>query len=78
MLVLNSEQGPDTSAAYLREADKKAEQRGVLQLVGEYGIEDPIETEYGVDGHGEVVHPRPFVAQDVTEKGVLGVWIAQT
>lgn len=50
----------------------------MLQLVGENGIEDPIEPKYGVEDHGEVVHPRAFVAKDVTEEGMMGVWVAET
>ena len=40
----------------------------MLQLAGEDGIKDPVKTEYRVEGHGEVVHPRSLVAENVTEK----------
>lgn len=49
----------------------------MLQLAREDSIEDPIETEYRIEDHGEVVHPR-FIAEDVTQKRVFGVRIAET
>lgn len=50
----------------------------MLQFAGEDGIEDPIETEYRIEEHGEVVHPRSFVAEDVAQERVFGVRIAET
>lgn len=43
----------------------------MLQLAGEDRIEDPIKAEYGVDDHGEVVHPRSLVAENVAQKRVF-------
>ena len=50
----------------------------MLQLAREDGIEDPIESEYRVEDHGEVVHPRSLVAKNVAQKRVFGVRVAET
>lgn len=71
MFVLDTEQGPYASATHFREADEEAEERRVLQLAGEDGVEDPVKTEYRVEDHGEVVHPRSLVAKDVAQKWLL-------
>ena len=71
MFVFDTEQGPYASTTHFREADDKTEERGVLQLAGEDRIEDPIKTEYRVEDHGEVVHPRSLVAKNVAQKRLL-------
>ena len=50
----------------------------MLQLAGEDRIEDPIKAEYRVDDHGEVVHPRSLVAENVAQERVFRVRIAET
>ena len=78
VFVLNTKEGPYASAADFRQADDEAENSRVLEIVGEDGIEDPIETEDWIEDHGEVVDPGPFVAEDVSKKWMLGVGIAKT
>ena len=50
----------------------------MLQLARKDRIEDPVETEYRVDDHGEIVHPRSLVAENVAEKRLFRVRIAET
>ena len=78
MFVFDTEEGPDPSAADLGEADEKAENGGMLKVVGEDGIKDPVETKNRVKDHGKVVDPGSFVAEHFAEEGVGGVWIAKT
>lgn len=78
MFVFDTEQRPYPSAADFGEADEKAEKSGVLEVVGEEGIEDPIKTKNRVKDHGEVVDPGSFVAKHFAEEGVGGIWIAET
>ena len=78
MFVFNTEQGPHTSTTHFREPDEEAEERGVLQLARKDRIEDPVETEYRVDDHGKVVHPRSLVAENVAQKRLFRVRIAET
>ena len=78
MFVFNTEQCPYAPAAHFRKADEEAEERGVLQLAGEDGVENPVETEYRVEDHGEVINPGSFVAKNVTQKRMFGVRVAET
>ena len=78
MFVFDAEQCPYSSATHFREANEEAEKRRVLQFAGEDGIEDPIETEYGVEDHGCIVHPGSFVAENIAQERVLGVGVAKT
>ena len=50
----------------------------MLCLAGENGIKDPVKTEDGVEDHGQVVHPRSLVAEDVAQEGMFRVRIAKT
>ena len=50
----------------------------MLQLVGVDGVEDPIKSEDWVEYHGYIVDPGVFVAQDITEKWVFCIRIAET
>lgn len=50
----------------------------MLQLAGEDGVEYPVETEDRVKDHGEVVHPGSFVAENVAQKRMFGVRVAET
>lgn len=43
MLVFDTEQCPHTSTTDFRESDDEGEDGGVLQIVDENGIEDPVE-----------------------------------
>ena len=78
MLIFHAEECPNASTDDLGEGNEETENSGVLKLRGEDCVKDPVEAEDGIDYHGEVVNPWAFVAEDVTEKGVLGIWIAQT
>lgn len=78
VFVFNAEESPYASTAYFREADKEADESGVLEFLGVDRVEDPIEAEYRVDNHGQVIYPRAFVAEDVAKKGILGIGVAET
>ena len=49
----------------------------MLELERYDGVEDPVEAEEGVDGHGEVVHPDFLVAEGLAEEGVFGAGVAE-
>ena len=50
----------------------------MLQLARKDRIEDPVKPEYGVEDHGKVVHPRSLVAENVAQKRLFRVRIAET
>lgn len=50
----------------------------MLKFGGEYGVEDPVEAEDGVNDHGEVVEARVLVAKDVAKEGIFGVRVEET
>ena len=41
------------------------------------GVEDPVEAEERIDGHGEVVHPYFLVAEGLAEERVFGAGVAE-
>jgi len=78
VFVFDSEECPHAAAADFGEADEEAEEGGVLELVAVDGVENPVESQDGVEDHGEIVDPRAFVAENVSEKRMLGVWVTKT
>ena len=50
----------------------------MLQLARKDRIKDPVETQYRVEDHGKVVHPRSLVAEYVAQKRLFRVRIAET
>lgn len=50
----------------------------MLQFIGVDGVEDPIKSKDWVEYHGNVVDPGVFVAQDIAEKWMFCVRIAET
>lgn len=78
VFVLDAEEGPHASTADLGEADEEAEEGRVLDFGGEYGVEDPVEPEEGVEDHGEVVDPGAFIAKDIAEKGMFCIGVTET
>ena len=78
MFVFHAKERPDASSADFREADEERKNGGMLKLGCEDGVEYPVEAEDGVDEHSEVVKTGVFVAKDLTEEGVLGIWVEKT
>ena len=77
VFVFDAEKSPQAAAANFREANKEGEEGRVLQFGGVDGVEDPVESEDGVEEHGEVVDPGAAVAKDVAEEGVRGVGVTE-
>ena len=50
----------------------------MLQFIGVDGVEDPVKPKDWVEDHGYIVDPGVFVAQDIAEKWMFCVWIAET
>lgn len=50
----------------------------MLQLDRIDGVDDPVETEDGIDDHGGIVGPHFFVAEGWAEETVFGVGVAET
>lgn len=78
MLVFDTKECPDASAADFGEADEKAEKSGMLDVVGENGVEDPIKTKNRVKDHGKIVDPCSFVPEHFAEEGVGSIRITET
>ena len=77
MFVFDAEKGPHATAADFRKGDEEAEECRVLEFRGVDGVEDPIEAKDRVKDHGEVVDPRAFVTENLTEERMLRVRIAE-
>ena len=78
VFVFDAEDGPHSPAADFGEGDEEAEEGGVLDVGGVDGVEDPVEAEDRVEEHSEVVDPYSPETEDVAEKGVFGVGVAET
>ena len=50
----------------------------MLELSLEYGVEDPVEPEDGIDHHSGIINPGLLIAKDIAQERVFGVWIAKT
>lgn len=50
----------------------------MLQLASKDRIEDPVETENRVEDHGKVVHPRSLIAENIAQKRLFRIRIAET
>ena len=50
----------------------------MLEFALEYGVEDPVEPENGVNHHSGIINPGVFVAKNIAQETVFGVWIAKT
>lgn len=49
----------------------------MLELIGVYGVEDPVEAKYRVQDHREIVDRWTFVTEYISEKRIFGVGIAE-
>ena len=66
MFVLHSEKRPHPSAEDLRQTDQKTNDGRMLNVLGEYYIKHPVETQDGIQDHGDIVILRPLEAQFLT------------
>ena len=73
MLILDSENCPDSTTCDFREGSEEGDECAVLQVVRVDRVEDPIEAQDWIDDHGGVVVPCRFVAADVAEEALVSV-----
>lgn len=77
VFVLDAEDGPDPAADNFGDGDAEVHFGEGLDLFLVDGVEDPIEAEDEVEGHGEVVAPWVREGEDVAEEGVFGSGVAE-
>lgn len=78
VFVFDTEDHPDGPTTDFGERDDETEYGGVLEVAGENGVEDPVETHDNVQDHGDVVDPYATEGEDFAQERVFGVCVAQT
>ena len=78
MFVFDTEDGPETTTTNFRERDDEAQHSGMLQVVCEDGVKDPVESHNHIQDHGNIVYPCSAEGKDLAQEGIFGVRITQT
>ena len=74
---LYSKQRPHATSKYFGNCHEESQCRRMLHVMVVDGIKDPVASKDWIQDHGDVVHPRLLVAQNIPQKRMTSVWIAQ-
>ncbi|KAK3493898.1 hypothetical protein B0T13DRAFT_321538 [Neurospora crassa] len=75
VLVFDTKDEPKATTDDFSHGDKEGDNRAVLCVVGEDGVEDPTEAEKRVDNHDDIVDPFGLERGDVSKERVADVFL---
>lgn len=78
MFVFHSEQLPYASSNDLGQGHQECDFGRVLNIMPVYGVENPVEAEYGINKDRTVVPPSILEAECVSQEWMLCVRVHQT